>query len=1529
MKKNLFALLAIILAFLPASATSGNGDWIKVRKQAGTMPEKQLAGRAGLPVFKLENLDKTVYGFQLYNTLNEDAVGIVSFNLNAPENIRMLHTQEYSACAGAYANGKYYLYQYTPASSGSFPIALVSIDLATGKETEIADYSEMPSLFTDMAYDYSTGVMYALGVGTSGSILLTLNLSDGSYHQIGSLGSNFYTLAADYDGQLYGIEQNGILCKIDKINGTLTSVGFTGIVPKFVQSMDFDRSDGTLYWAACDKNERSYLATVDLHTGKAVPIGRLQNDSEICALHIPFTRPSGNAPARATELTVTPGADGTLSAAVTWKNPETDLNGAPLTELGTIGIYRNGILMKSIDHPTPGGNENYVDNTPLNGLCTYKILAENSNGTGLAEYRSVYIGEDIPLPVSNIRLQKRGDTDVKITWDAPRSGLNGGWINPLNIRYKITRMPDNKILTNSIAENTYEDNSVVTLKSYSYKIQPINPQGSGSETISENMYLGPSLNLPYLCNFDMQDEFELWTVIDNNHDRCTWELSKYADGVSGAEYTYSSVNDADDWFISAPVRMAAGKSYKLSFSVRAGMSKYPEKMNVYIGKGSNIASQNKLLAEYDITSESRTKKTIIIDGLESGDYNIGFYACSKAKMFQFHLTNIALKENNEGTISGKITTDGAPTPDVKVELEGSSYQTMTDHEGAYSIEEINPDDYTLVLSRKGYETYRTSIHVGALQNLTKNIELPLLKKYLVTGKLVDSFGNAVDNAEITLNGYENYSVYSVKNGSFSIEAYKADGYRLTVRKTGFNPLKKEINVRDGELNLGDMTLSEKILPPTAVKARSTIASAQISWEAPKDELLTFRYDDGIQVGEMGIRNGSNKSVMGTVFRNPMSLTGMSWFTTDTEESHSKINLFVFELDKESNPTNRIIYSAENVPVTDGEWMDYVFPEIIEAPQGVMLAVSYEGFVSIATDAGASTGYPFIEKTHCYSPDYSNGNFTYIEGNGTRNNFFIRAQGYSLGKQHPEKAKSISPEEPAANTYSLWRFTQGEEKNESDWTLLTASPVDALSFTDRDSWSELPDGIYGYAVKAKYTNGEYSDAALSNLVDKGLSATVTIPVKTNTPENEAAGAIVTLTEADGGHSYTATVGSEGQAKLQNVWKGIYNLNIELKGFTPVSQDGLDFSVSDSYTTDTYTLTEIIETPFNLELLTTETESERILNWNVTPNITDDFESHADFTINSPGETGWSYIDGDQSKTYSLSNSFPGVGEAMAYVVFNPSATDPVMDAENYPDIQAHSGTKFLACITATTPPNNDLIISPELNFPKDFTFRFFAKTYKNYGLEKMKVGYSIKGKELNDFIWLTESPVEVPQEAWTEFTYTIPKKAKYVTVACISNDIYVFMLDDLFVGYQDEDGQTLQKSRAKSSYEVFLDGKKVAGTNETTYRFTELSGGKHTAGVRSAYTSGNSEIVSIDFTVNINGIDTHIQPNMTIYPNPMKDRLHVTGNYTSVQILSIGGNKVITSPVQSNGIDVSYLEKGVYIVCIITPEGTRQFKVMKE
>lgn len=188
------------------------------------------------------------------------------------------------------------------------------------------------------------------------------------------------------------------------------------------------------------------------------------------------------------------------------------------------------------------------------------------------------------------------------------------------------------------------------------------------------------------------------------------------------------------------------------------------------------------------------------------------------------------------------------------------------------------------------------------------------------------------------------------------------------------------------------------------------------------------------------------------------------------------------------------------------------------------------------------------------------------------------------------------------------------------------------------------------------------------------------------------------------------------------------------------------------------------------------------------FTDDFESHTDFTINSPGSIGWQYADMDHDQEYLIGEtSFPNAGKPAAFRIWNPSQTIP---AYKTPRGLPHSGDKCLISFATTNDYRNDWLISPDLtkyNFTDSIRLSFWARSFNNsYGTELINLGYSTTDTKISSFSFINNSPVEIPESNISHpgmyyFEFTFPATAKYIAVNCVTKSGQALLIDDVAIG----------------------------------------------------------------------------------------------------------------------------------------------------
>jgi len=107
---------------------------------------------------------------------------------------------------------------------------------------------------------------------------------------------------------------------------------------------------------------------------------------------------------------------------------------------------------------------------------------------------------------------------------------------------------------------------------------------------------------------------------------------------------------------------------------------------------------------------------------------------------------------------------------------------------------------------------------------------------------------------------------------------------------------------------------------------------------------------------------------------------------------------------------------------------------------------------------------------------------------------------------------------------------------------------------------------------------------------------------------------------------------------------------------------------------------------------------------------DFEACTDFQLD--GFTPWTTYDGDGSATYGANDfDYTNEGYTGSFLAFNSTSTTP--EATGW---EAHGGVRCGICFAATTPPNNDWLISPQATMQTGGSFSFWAKSITDqYGL----------------------------------------------------------------------------------------------------------------------------------------------------------------------------------------------------------------------
>lgn len=1334
-------------------------------------------------------------------------------------------------------------------------------------------------------------------------------------------------IAENYDGDCYGISYWGKLYKINKQTGEchfIAKVSYLGEVTSYSgnaiqyphNNLFYDEERGQwyfhMYTYPYPSAGYSMLMKLDVTTGISEVVENNPLGTNFEGLYVPFQVAEASAPAKVTDFTLTPGEGGALSVTLNWANPtKTFGRGGNLMSIDSVVVYRDGEAIKTFTGVAPGEELSYVDEVSESRFYNYRVQAFNEAGAGDRKALSCYIGHDTPKAVTDLAATVDDTPEHKITvsWTAPTLGIYDGWIDVDNMTYRVVRS-DGDTIYEALTETTFTD-APASLASYSYTITAVTPDGESKGKTSNAVIGGPAVQLPHTFQFT-EAEFPLWSVYDNNGDEVKWMLtSQYSynaiyPGVYVGYSYYYGVAGAD-WIISPAIKFEAGKHYKLTLDARSYNAAQPEVLAVSMGKGADWAVQDSIdqwefAAAYPV--ELRTNLPVLE---EDGEWNVGFLARSVYQNWQLSIGNIRIEENHDGALTGKVTDaeTGEIIPLAKVtasNAEGFSTEIWTNPEtGVYTFKYLPAGELNIAIERLGYADFAGTATVVELETSTADFAITALPRHTLSGTILDKVGEPVEGAKVSLEGYNEYAATADAEGNFTIANIMAsENYNLTISS---NRLEAYQNVQPmlEDVNLGTIVLDDKILPPAQIKAELNEEGVPtLTWSNPVNDMTTLRYDANLLTNSLGTSQSSSYAVFGNIFRTPGLYQGAQFYLAATSQTIYGLDIIAFDLDENGEPTPNILgrrYSSVN----QGDWTTINFSEPVSAPRGCYLAVQYYGFVGLGISE-ANDSYPFVEHVSCYTGDYTSGQFFYLEDAGYPYNFMLRATCSPYDVEEPaqiasfvsteakpeanmeaEAAKNLmgmprceamTVNEPAVkmNTigertwFDLYRLTPATAGEPESWTQLLDS-VSQRTFTD-EAIKSLPMGTYEYAVRCHYTDGLTSSMVLSDTIGWQMHTTVTIKITTNTPTNEAEGAWVQIVNGGGVHAYGAYADENGEVVLENVWKANYDLYINLKGFETIFET-VRVDTDDAYTFERQ-LTETQVTPFGLQVINDDDDAEedlgnRLFIWNFPDQIFEGFEEHEAFSINSPGEIGWQYLDFDdpnEGTGYFSDMHYPNQGGSFAYQVFNVGKAENGQNYSYY--FSAYQGQQMLASWANSTDQN--WLVSPRLFFQEDYKFAFYAKGY-GYNTESFMVGYTTS-KDWTDtesYTWLEYVPTyawEIASETfkansyWTRYSFDIPAEANYVTIRQIDGN-YCFMIDNICIGLPDgfpsaaparRENHGFRAPSLDGAYKVYLDGELVGQTDDKQFTFENLDGGLHTAGVISSYTSGDTQMSTIEFYV---------------------------------------------------------------------------------
>lgn len=1258
--------------------------------------------------------------------------------------------------------------------------------------------TDMVNLASALAYDPTTGKVYGAFYNEDNQYwdrFCSYSTSLGEATNIKTVDRDITALAFNSAGELYGIwGASSWLIKIDKKTGSYEQIGKTGLYPVLpedygVNSMAFG-SDGVLYWSATyegtsSKDLRGGLFSVDTATGKATKIMDYPNNEAIAGLFAMASQVPTTAPDAVTNIAVNYTSDFATTATISFDAPTKTVNGAALTESIMAIVEVDGALATVVENIQPGASATSAQITLTEGSHKIAVTAANATERGNIAETTTWTGEDVPASPTDV-VAETVDGRPTVSWTAPVAGVNGGKFDAASLRYKVVRYPDETVVAEACTDCQFVDASLpANMKTAYYEVSAFTGKGSSAPVASNKVAVGDGYVVPFVEQFATQDDFDAWTIIDNNGGS-KWEYKNQA-----LFYNYN--NDyisGDDWAISPKIALQSGVTYKLTFfSKSSNYTKYYENFKVAIGSKPSVSEMTVLKDYPNYQNKNGETQSIVFSVAADGYYYVGFYSYSDGKKgWSLTIDNFGISEvsnNVPGAVQNLSVTAGdkgamkaivaftAP----KVDAKGGTIETpmkidiyrADKTEAVYSIAEVQPG-----ATKSWTDETMTDSDVYTYRVVASN----------TAGEGADAKASAFVGVDVP-GAVGNLTLKDVDGNA--VIAWTAP----TVGSRGgwFDPTKVTYRVlrSDGTVVAVDYTATsytDSALPVSDTQQLIYYVVTSYSNDKKGDYAVT------------------PYGVFGDAYNAPLTegfagsdMAYYPWITESDQDVHQSWTL----QDSGSNPST----ADQN------------------GDKGLAT------FHSIGENAGIHTSFssPKINITKLSAPALS---------------FWM----YHSHDEAVTTAESI--EVKVMTEQGEWQSVEGAKWMRDNGTTGWQRHLVDLSAFKSAKWVRIAfvgttaGGMDVHIDNVSVDNLAAIDAELTSVsgpkkIAAGEQAEYEVKV-TNVGTDDIAGATLMLTDASGKTLAQAEAGAvkAGEQKTLTL-STTFESKTSVAVTATVTAAGDTNAPNNAKTVTTEVVEPVVPVPQNLGCVLADGGLK--LSWQSPLSkgaVTDNVESYKDWAIDNIGD--WTMADLDHDVTYYINKDlgeYDNASVAKAFQVCNANT----LGVDIWDEGKPHSGNKMFMAMASMNYVNNDWLISPRLNGGEQ-TISFYARSFtlQDQQPERMRVLYSTTDTDPANFQKIHSADYLELTDQWSEFSYVVPEGARYFAVNCVSDSGFAMFVDDL--SFND---LTVPKLNVKE-YEVYRNGSLLGKTTDMSIVDANVvSGTVYT--VKAVYdktVSGNSE-----------------------------------------------------------------------------------------
>ncbi len=1297
-------------------------------------------------------------------------VGLYTIPTNASQSFELLVGGPSAGYGGVLQDGIYYTCE--PELMWGYYVVNVNYygyDLASGEKV----YSKEAQYFTySMTLDPTSNQVYALMNIEQQYALAKVNFASSEveiepYAVVEPCDGLWNALACDGNGQLWGIytkyneagySTSSSLYKINKDNGDLTEVGSIGYVIDTKMDATFDTATNRLFMTYVDYYT-SFIAEVDTTTGAATPINYFTHGDQVCGLAVLPPAASDNAPAAVTDLEAAfNGAS--LTGTVNFKAPETYFDGSAASGDLTYSVKANGQELAT-GSTSFGANVTAEVTVPAAGLYTFSVTVSNDAGESPATKTKAYVGADTPEATSVTVEYSNGV--MNISWLPVTASVNGGYIDTENVTYTVQRMPDHTIVAEDIKVTSYADpvEEPAEITTY-YYIVVAGADGLYSAPAQSNSIILGAIVPPFTATFD--DDLDGFSVIDANGDGKTWYQQTGRVGV-----TYNTSKDMDDWLITPPIKLEAGKLYDIAAAFSSASTNYAERIEVKIGKAPEASAMTTVLLEPTLITQPTASpmewSTEFVPETD-GSYFVGFHGISDRDMFTLYLDNVS--------ISAPKSADGPA---------GVTDLTVT------------PGDFGALTATVSFTTPDKTINGNALTSLTK---VELLRDNVVI--------NTWDAPAVATQLTYTDNLSAAGNYTYSVIAYNESGNGPEIAASAFVGVDYPAAIQNVHVvetaNPGEVTITWDAV--TTSESGGALDASMVKYQ--------------VYIFEGNTRVAVSGKISATSFTYQAVAAGQQDFVqycvfayTDRGEGEGNISEFIavgtpYNGYTMSNQEDLSTYLLGLNQAGGGSWGVYGDNSGIPSQDGDdfflgMKATSYYQYATIFT------GYISLESM--VNPGVS---------------FYVYNMALSNGEDENEVEVAVS--EKGSNELTTLKTVVCKDVAPADeWGRVS---VDLSAYAGKVIQVYFTATCYGAAYTlidnikvGSMIGNDLAAAAISApaKVKAGTDYTVDVTVA-NEGINTAESYSVEL-YADSELVATKECSALAGGERTNV---VFDLTMPAIATEPVVYFAKVVYAADENETNNQSANTTVNVivpnyPVVDDLAGVAQDGTVKLTWSE-PNIevgaaseavTEDFEDAESFSA-TYGE--WTFVDGDQSEVGGFQGTeIPGITAGTTKGSFWIWDQD-VMDSNSTFD--AHSGSKYLfALFRYDDGTTDDWAISPELDGSEQ-TISFFAKSYSTQYPEKIEVYYSTGSTETSDFVKVANAGGTVPG-TWTLYEATIPAGATRFAIRSCATGSFMLMVDDVtYIPASQGAGLEIV------GYNVYRDGVKINDAVVEECEFTDVN-----------------------------------------------------------------------------------------------------------